>query len=81
MAFSNSLVGRSVFGNKAVQFYSSVADAATGTIATGLNQVSAISVTLKSASTCAVKFGIVASAVVVSGATSGDEYYVTVYGS
>lgn len=89
MAFNNSLIERSVFGNKAVQFYSCVADAATGTIVTGLNSVSAIQVTLKSASTAAVKFKIntlesgtaAAGTIAVTGAVSGDEYYVTVYGS
>jgi hypothetical protein len=89
MAFNNSLIERSVFGNKAVQFYSCVADAATGTIVTGLNSVTAINVTLKSASTAAVKFVInagvggtaTAGTIAVTGAVSGDEFYVTVYGS
>ena len=89
MAFNNSLIERSVFGNKAVQFYSCVADGATGTIVTGLRNVAAINVTLKSATTAAIKFSVnalesgtaTAGTIAVTGAVSGDEFYVTVYGT
>jgi hypothetical protein len=89
MAFSNSLLERSVFGNKNVQFYSCVADAATGTIVTGFNQVTAVQVTPKSMTTAAVKFKIntlesgtaAAGTIAVTAATNGDEFYVMVYGS
>ena len=89
MAFTNTLVERSVFGNKSVQFYSCLADGATGTIVTGMNQVTAINVTFKSMTSGATKFKInalesgtaAAGTIAVTGATSGDEFYVTVYGS
>jgi hypothetical protein len=88
MAFSNSLLESSVFGNKNVQFYSCVADAATGTIVTGFNQVTAVQLTPKSL-TANVKTKInagisgtaTAGTIAVTGATSGDEFYLTVYGS
>jgi hypothetical protein len=82
MAFSNSLVDGSVFGNKRVQFYSCVADGATGDVVTGLRQVTGFSVALKSASTAAIKFwrASTAGTVSISGAVSGDEFYLTVYG-
>ena len=88
MAFNNSLLERSVFGNKAVQIYSCVADGATGTVVTGLQAVDAISVTFKSMSSGATKFktniGVsgtaIAGTVAVTGATSGDEFYMIVYG-
>lgn len=88
MAFSNSLLERSVFGNKQVQIYSCVADAATGTIVTGLNAVDAIQVTYKSMTSGASKFKMnigvsgtaIAGTVAVTGVTSGDEFYLTVYG-
>lgn len=89
MAFSNSLLERTVFGNKQVQVYSCVADGATGTIVTGMNAVSWIQVTYKSMSSGAGKFKTnlgtsgtaIAGTVAVTGVTSGDEFYLTVYGS
>lgn len=89
MAFNNSLIERSVFGNKAVQFYSCVADGATGTIVTGFNAVSAIQVTPKSMTTAAGKFKIntlesgtaAAGTIAVTAVANGDEFYLTVYGS
>jgi len=88
MAFSNALLERSVQGNKQVQFYSCVADAATGTIVTAFKSVDMISVTPKSLTTGAVKFvmneGVsgtsTAGTIAVTGAASGDEFYVIVYG-
>lgn len=88
MAFSNSKILNTVWGDKRVEAYSSVADAATGTILTGLTTIENISVALKSATTAAVKFVVnqsvtgtsVPGTVAITGAVSGDEFYVTVYG-
>lgn len=88
MAFNNSLIERSVFGNKAVQFYSCVADGATGTIVTGLNSVTAVQLTPKSLTAnvkTIINAGVTGTAtagtIAVTGATSGDEFYLMVYGS
>ena len=89
MAFTNTLIERTVFGNKAVQVYSCLADNTSGVIATGMKKVDWISVTYKSMSTGATKFKInaltsgTASAgyVAVTGITSGDEFFIQVYGS
>lgn len=88
MAFSNSLLERMSSGNKQVQFYSCVADAATGTIVTGLKSIDAVAITLKSATTAAIKFVInegvagtsTAGTLAVTGAASGDEFYAMIYG-
>jgi len=88
MAFNNSLLERTVMGNKQVQVYSCVADAATGFITTGFSAVDYIAVTAKSLTTGAVKFktniGVggtaIAGTVAVTGAVSGDEFYIIVYG-
>jgi len=88
MAYSNSLLERTTQGNLAVQIYSCVADAATGTIVTGFNQVVAMSYVPKSMSTGASKFKMnlgvsgtaIAGTIAVTGAASGDEFYLTVYG-
>jgi hypothetical protein len=88
MAFSNAILERMNMGNKQAMFYSCVADAATGTIVTGLKAVDAIAVTPKSLTTGAVKFvmneGVsgtsTAGTIAVTGAASGDEFYAMVYG-
>jgi hypothetical protein len=88
MAFSNSLLERTVMGNKQVQIYSCVADAATGFITTGFSAVDAIQVTYKSMTSGASKFKMnlgvsgtaIAGTVAVTGVTSGDEFYITVFG-
>lgn len=88
MAFSNSLLERTVLGNKVVQFYSCVADGATGTIVTGLNSVSMIDLTPKSLTAIVkakINIGVsgtaTAGTIAVTGATAGDEFYLIVYGS
>jgi translation initiation factor 1 (eIF-1/SUI1) len=88
MAFNNSLLERTTFGNKSVQVYSCVADGATGTVVTGLQTVDFIQVTYKSMSSGASKFKTnlgtsgtaIAGTVAVTGVASGDEFYMTVYG-
>ena len=82
MAYDASLLKRSTFGNQKVQFYSCTADAAAGTIVTGLKNVDMISMTPKSLSTGAigVDIGVTAGTVNISAAVSGDEFYLMVYG-
>lgn len=88
MAFSNSLLERSTMGNKKVQFYSCVADAATGTIVTGLKSVDMAQMTPKTFASSPVHLAInagvsgtsTAGTIAITGAASGDEFYVIVYG-
>ena len=88
MAFNNALLERMSMGNKQVQFYSCVADGATGTIATGMKAVDAVAITPKSfASTpvhTAINAGVsgtsTAGTVAVTGAASGDEFYMVIWG-
>lgn len=88
MAFSNSRLDGTVMGNKRVEMYSCVADAATGFIATGLQFVDTIAVAPKSMASGAGKFkaniGVsgtaMAGTVAVTGVASGDEFYLTVFG-
>jgi hypothetical protein len=88
MAFNNSILEKTVRGNHQVQVYSCVADGATGTIVTGFNSVVDFSMVSKSLTTGAVKFGrnalvsgtFTGGTIAVTGATSGDEFYLTVYG-
>jgi len=77
-----------VFGNKRVKFIRVTADAATGTVSTGLDHIDSVSVALQSASTGAVKFAMnegatgtsTAGTIGVTGAASGDEFVLTVFG-
>ena len=80
MAFSNSLVKGTVFGDVRVQIYSMVADAATGTIDTGLGAIYSIHATAQSAASSSHHFQASGSSVVATGVASGDVFYVTVYG-
>lgn len=88
MAFSNSLLERTTFGNKSVAFYSCVADAATGSVNTGFSVVDHISYAPKSMTTAAAKFTknagpvgtSLAGYIAVTGVANGDEFYLTVYG-
>jgi len=88
MAFTNSLLRRTVMGDMQVQYYSCTADALTGTIVTGMQSIDMIAITPKSLTTGAVKFGMnegvagtaIAGTLGVTGATSGDEFYAIVYG-
>lgn len=88
MAFTNALLKQTVFGNQRVLYYSCVADAATGVVETGLSNIDMIQYTPISMTTAAAKLrknentsGIAALGTVgVSGAVSGDEFYLTVYG-
>jgi hypothetical protein len=89
MALSASLLERTVVGNKQVQVYSCVADAATGTVETNMNGVAFFSVVHKSMTSGAGKFKMNVDAsgtaspgmIAITGVANGDEFYLTVYGS
>jgi hypothetical protein len=88
MAFTYTVADKTTFGNKHVHFATVVADAAAGSVNTGLGHVVAVEVTLKSATTGAYKVRAnalesgtsAAGYVAISGVASGDEFFVTVYG-
>jgi hypothetical protein len=88
MAFNNQLLKRMNLGSVNAQVYSCTADAATGTIVTGMQSVDAIAVTIKSLSTAGVKFAMnagvtgtaTAGTIAVTGAVNGDVFYMIVYG-
>lgn len=91
MAYTKSLTVNSVFGDKRVQGYTVTADAASGTISTGLT-IDHIGVAYGSITTAnAAIYGVVrpnataagtasVGTIGFSGFTSGDVLYVTVYG-
>ena len=87
MAYTVTKV-QSVFGNERVVHMDVTADAATQTIETGLKNVFSISTCLASCNT-AIRFAINSNSsgiasfgvVAVSGATSGDRIFITVYGA
>ncbi len=78
----------SVFGNKQVKLLKITADAATQTVQTGLQVIEHVSVFRSSMNTAGTKIavnsnasGIASMGVLgISGCTSGDECYITVYG-
>jgi len=88
MAYSVSVNKKTVFGDQRVHFLSAVADAATQAIITGMQHVNHADLTIKSAATI-VRFSINKNAsgvsangtIAISGATSGDEFFITVYGN
>ena len=88
MAFTATLDERSTFGNKAVHFYTVTADGATGTIVTGLGSVDHVQVTPKSMASSpyairaneGVASTSIAGTVGVTGVTSGDDFYMVVFG-
>lgn len=88
MAFTTSALVNSVFGNERVKVLRVTADAATDAFETGLAVIDAVSVGNQSASAGTAKFKINALSagtaangyLAVTGATSGDVYFVTVYG-
>jgi hypothetical protein len=88
MAYTITALDNSVFGNKKVTVIHCLADAATAAIPTGLSKVDFVTVTPKSM-TAQVKLALnagpsatfIAGSIGVSGATSGDEFWVTCYGN
>jgi len=88
MAFTTSLLVKTVFGDKRVHGYRITADAATQAIDTGLDYIDMFSVGHQSCTTAAFKVAINEGAagtstlgtIGISGAASGDEFFITVYG-
>ena len=88
MAYTTSISKKTVFGDMRVQMYDITADAATAAIDTGLESVIHLDWAPNSCSTAAVKFDknvlaagtIAAGYIAITGAASGDEFFVTVYG-
>ena len=91
MAFSVSVVEKTVLGNKNVVVLSCVADAASDSFRTGLPNVDFVQFTPRSMSTGAsggakIKNNILTAGtaapgyIAVTGITSGDHFYLTVFG-
>jgi len=81
-------INKTVFGNKRVHGLKIVADAASATVETGLSYIDWYSVGVSSMNSMGIRLrpntGAGSTSAVgylgVSGCTSGDEFYVTVYG-
>lgn len=88
MAYTASLVATSDFGNKAVKVFNVTADAASGSVSTGLSVVEWVQVSPTSCATAAFKVKANLSAasatalgsVMVSSAASGDAFVLVAYG-
>lgn len=80
MAFTVSREA-SVMGNKAVDLCDVTADAASGTIPTGLSRIASVSIAPKSMASAAIKMSVSGGTVTVSNAASGDAFFLTVIGS
>ena len=88
MAWTVPVIQKTVFGNKRVSVLSCTADAATQTVDTGLDVVEWFSIAPQSLTTGAPKIfanvGAEATAIVgsvgCSGFTSGDVFFLTVFG-
>ena len=88
MAYTVTVLNKTVHGNERVIRYSVLADATTQTVATGLGTITGINVVNKSATSGMGKYSInlnatgsaAAGSFAMTSIVSGDEYYVTVYG-
>jgi len=92
MAYTSSMTGRSVFGDKSTAFFTVTADAASGTVVTGFGSIDGITVTPGSVTTNnsiaagrvrpngTAAGGAAAGTIGFSGFTSGDVLYITVFG-
>lgn len=89
MAFTVTINKKTVFGDMRVNMLSITADATTQTVDTGFDNIVHMDWSAKSMATATVVMnkntGAEGTALVgcigISGCTSGDEYYVTVYGN
>lgn len=88
MAFTLSVAEKTVFGNLQVQLGTVTADGTAGSVQTSLGRIRHVSVTPKSVTTgwkVAINAGesgtSTAGKLAITGCTSGDEFFVTVYGS
>jgi hypothetical protein len=88
VAFTISVEKKTVHGDERVHHCVVTADAAAGSVQTGLSYINQVVVSLKSATTAAYKARInvlesgtaSVGSVALSGVASGDEFFVTVYG-
>jgi hypothetical protein len=88
MAYTFAVSAQSVFGNERVIHGVVTTDATTGTVTTGLDNIISMSHAPKSM-TSGVKYAInklaagtaSAGTLAITGCTSGDELYITVYGT
>lgn len=88
MAYTATLLKSTVHGDERAQHYQVTADAASGSVATGLGYVTAISYAPISCATAAFKLKANLSAasatangtVMVSSAVNGDVFFMTVFG-
>lgn len=79
MAFTVSKV-ETVFGDKKVSICTVTADAASGTVPTGVGAIQGVSLGPLSMATSAIKMSVSGGTVTVSNAASGDAFYLTVMG-
>jgi hypothetical protein len=88
VAYTVTVLNSTVHGNERVIRYNILADATTQTIATGLQNITDLRITNKSATSGMGKFkanvnatgSAAAGSFAMTSIVSGDEYYVTVYG-
>jgi hypothetical protein len=88
MAFTNTIVKQSVFGDMRVILYEITADANSGVINTGLSYIYSVQATVKSAATNGQNFKANKNAagaasngdIMASSCANGQEFYLTVYG-
>ena len=88
MAYSVSVSKKTVFGDQRVQHLVVTADAATGSYDTGLDYIDGGFFVPKSAASTTINMKLnegvastsIAGTIAITGATSGDDFYVTVFG-
>lgn len=88
MAFTNSLLVNTVFGNERVQHWRITADGLSSALNTGLDTIYSVNFAPQSMTTAAGKFAInegvegtsIAGTLGITGVASGDEFLLTVYG-
>lgn len=88
MAYTATLVDQTVLGDQRVRFYSVAADAVSGVVQGGFSRVMSVSLTPQSMNSAGVKVKINATtaaaasngSVNIADATSGDVFYLIVYG-
>ena len=57
------------------------ADAASGTVPTGLGSIQSVAIAPQSMNSSNIKFSVSAGTVTVSGCTSGDAFFLTIFGN
>jgi hypothetical protein len=79
MAFTVSKE-ETVYGNKKVALCTVTADAASGTVPTGVGAIHAVSLGSISMATSAIKMSVSGGTVTISNCASGDAFYLVVHG-